>query len=323
MTAPPADPPESPSAHLHVVGLVTDRAQVDEALLAAFYAQRNFNLTSTALQRRMDRLKIYIEGRSKVLGAEVKRTAKEYDVHRLGEAWTSYQLAADEVRRTIKAGEDLPLAALNEVLAFAPAGLRLYDAHKAAVKKKKDELDGLRGKLSSVEAALAKLLRHGIGARQGDAEAPQPTLPGLDTEPSAVQPWLDEGSRQAVFDTLSKEMRLIEIDIVKAANSNDQGAKARAEQDKRQHAELLEQLGASGLLDGLVPDDEDETVAPDPADVADEPDVEFHDEQAEGELEDPTKHPALAPAIAKTAAKRAAKKTTRAKTGKGRSRRSR
>ena len=303
-------PPPTP-APLNVVGILSDRSQVDDALLAAFYAQRNFSLTSTALQRRADRLHMFRDGRAKVLGAEVKRTAKEYDVHQKGEPWTSYQVAADEVRRALDDGLPIPPAALSEALAFAPVSIRLYDGHKAAVKAKKDELDGLSSKISAVESALANLLRRGIGAR-ADKEQPQTTLPGIAEDQPAATPWMDQGARQTVYDTLIKEMRIVEVDIARAANSADRSAQVRAEQDKRQLDELLGSLAATGLLDGLTPDETDESMVLE--DEADDtaPEVDFTAD-ADPELEDPTKHPALAGAIEKTAETRAAKK--RAKTG--------
>lgn len=318
-TAPPApvadDTPASPPAPpLGVVGILSDKSQVDDALLAAFYAQRNFSLTSTALQRRADRLHMFKDGRAKVLGAEVKRTAKEYDAHQKGEPWTSYQVAADEVRRALDGGLPIPPAALNEALAFAPVSIRLYDAHKAAVKAKKDELDGLSAKILAVESALANLLRRGIGARSDKSE-PQTSLPGIAEDQPQAASWMDQGAKQTVYDTLVKEMRIVEVDIAKAANSADRGAQVRAEQDKRQLDELLGSLAASGLLDGLTPDETDESMVLE--DEADEtpPDVEFT-EADDAELEDPTKHPALAGAIEKTAEKRAAKKRAKAGTRK-------
>ena len=324
-STPPASdaqqPDASPPASLGVVGLVTDRSQVDEAVLAAFHAQRDFSLTTTALQRRADRLILLKDGRAKVLGQEVKRTAKEFDIHEKGEPWTSYQVAAAAVRAAIEAGEPIPTAALNEALSFAPTSIRLYDAHKAAVKAKKDAVDALVSKINQVEHARAELLRRGIGARTAEpAASAQATLPNIDAgAPVTPAPWMDQGMRQVVYDTLSKEMRLIETDIQKAANGNDRVAQARAEQDKRQHDELLASLTTSGLLEGLTPDESDETVEVEPDETA-EPEVEFHDEESD-ELEDATKHPALQPAIEKQEKKRAAKKTAK-KAGSKRGRKS-
>ncbi len=293
------------------IGIVTDIANIDAAVLAAFYAHRNFSLTSTALQRRLDRLHVLKDGRGRALGKEVSRTAKEYDVHETGEPYQSYLAALSQVQPHLKDPASMPMAALNEVLAFAPATHRLYEAHKAAVKAKKAEMDRLGSKLSAVQAALEKHLRNGIGARDAAvSKTGQEPLPGMEAEVEKPMAWADDQTRQAILDTLSMELQIIGSEASRAAAANDVMTGARVEQDRRQHAELLDQLNSTGFFEGLEPDLEDESVAPAPEDDTGEPDVEFDvEDKSEPELEDPRAHPDLQPAIAKTAAKRASRKT--------------
>lgn len=314
----PASP--SPTPATSTIGLIARTGAFDSGLHAQLLAHRDFSLMSSLLQRRIDRLHVLKAGRQKVLGKEVTRTAKEFDVHETGEPWLSYQQAELRVREAVDDGGTLDKAALNEVLAFAPATVRLWNAHKEAKAKKKTEIDRLSTKIARLEATRDAHLRNGIGARR--KETAQATLPLLD-EPVQPFAWWGNAERQTVLDTLATEIAIITGDVAKATAANDTAAAHAAEQDKRQHEELLASLNAIGLLDGLTPDVEDETTGAegegdDPTDADDEPeedddeDDEHDDDRAP---EDPTQHPDLQAAIAKqkgkSEAKKAAKKTTK------------
>lgn len=266
------------------VGLIAKSGTFDSGLHAQLLAHRDFSLMSSMLQRRIDRLITLKGGRQKVLGKEVTRTAKEFDVHETGEPWLSYQEAAARLRNAVDAGAVLDTAALNEVLAFAPATVRLWSAHKEAKAKKKTEIDRLATKISRLEATRDAHLRNGIGARRKETAQ----LPLLD-EPIQPFSWWGDAERQTVLDTIATEIQLIAGDVAKAQAANDIAAAQAAEQDKRQHEDLLASLSAIGLLDGLTPDVEDESTGAEgegDADLAeDETDEEEDEDQAP---EDPT-----------------------------------
>lgn len=313
-TADPATPPSpTPAAAaasaptVTTIGLLAKSGTFDAGLQAQLLAHRDFSLMSSLLQRRLDRLHLFKAGRGKVLGKEVTRTAKEFDIHETGEPWLSYQVAARKLQDAVDGGAVLPQSALNEVLAFAPATVKLWDAHKAAKAKKKSEMDRLGTKISRLEATRDAHLRNGIGARR--KETAQLDLDGL-AEPIQPFSWWGAGERQTVLDTLTMELQIIAGDAAKAAAANDSAAAQAAEQDKRQHEELLASLNAIGLLEGLTPDIEDETTGAE-GEGDEDPTAEAEledDEDEDAAPEDPTQHPDLAPRIEKQRQKREQKK---------------
>ena len=310
-----ADQPDhasSPAPSTTTVGLLAKSGTFDSGLHAKLLAHRDFSLMSSLLQRRIDRLHVLKAGRQKVLGKEVTRTAKEFDVHETGEPWLSYQQAELRVREAMDDGGTLDKAALNEVLAFAPATVRLWNAHKDAKAKKKSEIDRLTTKLQRLESTRDAHLRNGIGARR--KESAQAPLPGLD-EPIKPFSWWDNAERQTVLDTIATEIQIITGDVAKAKAANDPAKEHAAEQDKREHEELLASLQAIGLLDGLTPDIEDETTGAEGEGDAEEDETDEDDEPEDDDEdhapEDPTQHPDLQPAIEKQKGKAQAKKATK------------
>lgn len=325
MTDPDHLPP-APAPEVRSLALVVSRDATDAALGEALWANRNFNLTATALQRRLDRLGQYKGERGKVFGARARNAVKALKEHTTGGPYQRYLVACSQIRDAMTAGGPLPAAVVDCVLDFGKSSSRLYIAAEDAANEKKAEMRRLTDKIDTVQAALKKHLRQGPGGHDVDEESAQTTLPGV--EQPAAEPWMDAQTRQVTFDTLHSEIRVIDRDLTAATAANDTARAKKAEAAKQTYVDLIESLKAAQLLDGLTPDDEDEFVET-VTEHEGEPDIELaHDEdplparagpvegpgftlQPDGPaagLEDPTKHPALQPAIAGAASKRAAKK---------------
>lgn len=325
--SPPAANTPHPPTEVRSLAIVVPPNTAGDAVMEALWGNVNFNLTATAIQRRLDRMDTYKRERSKTFGAAARGAVKEMKVHATGEPWQRFLEAQTRLRKAMKAKEELDQADIDVVMRYGATSSRLYAAAEQAAKAKKDEMERIHAKIDKVQAALRSHLRKGPGGHDVEEEALQSPLPGFEDSAKPPEPWMDEQTRQVTYDTLASELRVIDRDLA-AANAAQDAAKVRkAEAAREQYSELLETLRAASLLDGLTPDEEDETVVADVEAGDEDPDIDIEhdgDPAPAGEapfrlapdgppagLEDPTKHPALQPVIAQTKAKRTAKKAAK------------
>lgn len=322
--SPPAANTPHPPTEVRSLAIVVPPNTAGDAVMEALWGNVNFNLTATAIQRRLDRMDTYKRERSKTFGAAARGAVKEMKVHATGEPWQRFLEAQTRLRKAMKAKEELDQADIDVVMRYGATSSRLYAAAEEAAKAKKDEMERIHAKIDKVQAALRSHLRKGPGGHDVEEEAIQTTIPGVID--GAPEPWMDEETRQVTYDTLTSELRVIDRDLAAASAAQDAAKVRKAEAAREQYRDLLDTLRSASLLDGLTPDDEDEDVVANVADADHDLDIDFDEDEEAAQptnavpfklapdgppdgLEDPTKHPALQPVIAKTKAKRAAKKT--------------
>lgn len=327
-TPPPAANTPHPVAEVRSLAIVVPPHTAPDAVMEALWGNVNFNLTATALQRRLDRMETYKRERAKTFGAAARAAVKAMKLHATGDPYQRFLEAQTRLRAEMKAeAPEYDKADIKLVLDYGSASSRLYNAAEDAAKAKKDESERINDKIAKVAGALRKHLRMGPGGHDVEEEALQAPLPGMDAEVAKpVDAWMDEETRQVTYDTLHSELRVIDRDLAAATAAQDAAKIRKSEAARQQYSELLETLRSASLLDGLTPDDEDETVVAEVVAGDDEPDLDLEEGDAEAGdppfklqpdgppegLEDPTKHPALQPAIAQQKEKRAKKQGKKA-----------
>ena len=200
-TRPAANSPH-PTTEVRSLAIVVPPNTAGDAVMEALWGNVNFNLTATALQRRLDRMDAYKRERSKTFGAAAREAVKNLKAHSTEAPWQRFLEAQSRLRTAMKAQSGYDHADIEVVLQFGSEGPRLYLAAEAAAAAKKREMERINDKMAKVAAALRTHLRKGPGGHDVEEEAIQTTIPGVID--GAPEPWMDEETRQVTYDKVTR-----------------------------------------------------------------------------------------------------------------------